>query len=737
MPKALSILFGAAWTAVAAWAIGELLLSRLGLKLYRGEKRLFAFLAGSAALSLLTFVLAAAQAVYDGVFLAVGGAAIYFAWRRRVWRDNAEPLPRMPRFWRIAFPAVYAPFAFIAVIHAMAPEHSPDGSSYHLGVIARYYRAHGFERITTHMYANLSQGLEMLFLNAWAFGRHSAAALVHCAFLLALPLLMISYGRRIGRASAGAAAGLFVLLSPVVAVDGASAYNDVAVAAFLFAVFYLLEVAREGAPSGLAALLGLLAGFCYALKYTAFLSVPFAFFSLLLILRRRKKLKPLAIFTACAMLMILPWMMRNAIWFGNPFSPLLNRWFPNPYVTVSFEQDYAQSMRRYVGLEDYSQLPLELTVKGGILGGFLGPLFLLAPLALFSLRSRAGRGALLAAALFALPYAANVGTRFLIPPLPFLALAMCLAPPERWRTAVLAAMVAGHAAASWPHWASKYCDSNAWRIAKVPWRPALRMAGTEEWLTEVMPQYATVAMIERATPPGAVVFSFSPLPESYTSREIRVGFQSAEGERLRDVLYVALIPDFQPVVRNEWRFKPRKLTTLRITQTAAAKAPDLWSAFEIHVLSGDRRIPRDPHWTLRAKPWPWTIQLAFDNDLVTRWRSWERIRPGMFIEIGLGHLETVSGLQMDGGRDQYAASFTLEGRDAAGGWIPLGAPAMFDIAPPLGLRRAAIEELKRSGITHLLVAPEDYRAEDYVRNAALWGISEAGEANLARLFRLD
>jgi hypothetical protein len=36
------------------------------------------------------------------------------------------------------------------------------------------------------MYAQLSQGIELLFLMAFSFGRHSAAALVHYAFLLAL-----------------------------------------------------------------------------------------------------------------------------------------------------------------------------------------------------------------------------------------------------------------------------------------------------------------------------------------------------------------------------------------------------------------------------------------------------------------------------------------------------------------------------------------------------------------------
>ena len=111
------------------------------------------------------------------------------------------------------------------------------------------------------MYANLSQGIEMLFLFAYAFGRHSAAAVVHFAFLLALPWSMLNYGRRFGFAGAGAAGALLVFLSPVVGRDGTTAYNDVAVAAVIFAVFQLVEIWSENRHPGLLVPIGLAAGF--------------------------------------------------------------------------------------------------------------------------------------------------------------------------------------------------------------------------------------------------------------------------------------------------------------------------------------------------------------------------------------------------------------------------------------------------------------------------------------------
>jgi 4-amino-4-deoxy-L-arabinose transferase-like glycosyltransferase len=159
----------------------------------------------------------------------------------------------------------------------MVPETSPDGATYHLGLVSRYLRAHGFERITTSMFAALSQGIEMLFLFAFAFGRHSAAALVHFAFLAALPLAMLSYARRFGFPVAGVCGSLLVFASPAVGLDGTTAYNDVAAACIVFTVFYLAQIwAAEEANRALLVPLGLAAGFAYAAKYTAFPAVPYA-----------------------------------------------------------------------------------------------------------------------------------------------------------------------------------------------------------------------------------------------------------------------------------------------------------------------------------------------------------------------------------------------------------------------------------------------------------------------------
>lgn len=729
MPRAASILFGALFTVTIAYALGRVLLQRLRVKLTREEELLFGFVTGAPLLSLLMFALASLHLIYDGVLFAVGLAIIGYAWKHNAFARSTERLPALPRLWQWTFWPVYTVFATICVIYAMAPEWSPDGSSYHLGVLAHYYRAHGFIKLQSNMYANLSQGVEMLFLNAWAYGRHSAAALVHCAFLLTLPLLILRYGQRMAMPAAGAAAALFTFLSPVVMVDGASAYIDVAVACVIFAVFYLCEI--DAPPL----LIGTLAGYCYAMKYTAFLAIVYVVIRFAL----RRRWKDLAILAAPAAIMILPWVTRNWLWFGNPFSPLLNAWFPNPWIHVNFEQEYTQQMRHYNGLDSYWQLPLELTVRGQILGGFLGPLFLLSPLALFGLRKPAARRALAAGLLFALPYAANVGTRFLIPALPFVAFGLAAALPN----ITLPVLILAHAVLSFPDVPKRYAAEFAWRLPHIPIRQALRVESENSWLSYKWPPYRVARLIEDKTKPGDVIFSFSAIAESYTTREIRASFQSAPNEELRDCLFTALIPDFQPAEQWEYTFPPRTLTALRAVQTAAtppgAEQPhDVWSISEFRVFHQGHELPRADDWRLTARPNPWGVQKAFDNSPVTRWRAWEWLRPGMYVELDFGRPTQVDTVRLEASTDQYAVRVKLQGRDASGAWIDIAAqPVKSGLAPALGLRRAAIEELKRAGVTHLLITQDDFLWDDYGRNASLWGIREIGVSDITHLYKLE
>jgi len=748
----LLILFGAAFTCAVCFSLGGLLLGDAcrdtGVR----------FVSGGALLSLLVCVLCGAGLVYPLVFLVVGLLAIGVAIKvgRTPWsaRDALVPPPEQPgreqrvqgdprgpggpphRVMRSLFGIAFGMFAVFYLANAMAPEISPDGAGYHLGLVSHYLREHGFVPITDNLYAAMPGGVEMLFLFAFAFGRHSAAALVHLAFFAALVWQVFSYARRRGFPIAGAAAALIVFASPVAGIDGSSAYNDVAVAAIAFTLFHLLQTWDEERNPRLLAAIGLVAGFAFATKYTAWPAVAYAVG--FVVVRDRKALgRAVLPVAACAAVVIAPWLLKNWIYLHNPVAPFFNRQFPNPYVMAGFEDIYRKMMAIY-HLKSRWEIPMQVTTYGS-LSGLLGPVFLLAPLGLLTLRRKEGRQLWLAALFFSLNYFNNIAARFLIPPMPFVALAVALALSAVPRLAIGVAMLS--AVLSWPAMVARYAHPDAWRLLRIPWKEALRLRPEEGYLERRLEYYGVDRLIERKTAPGSTVFTFVPIPEAYTSRHIRVEYQSASNQIAEKILLTAAAPEFAPTWRLRFRFPRQTLHGLRVVQTNGGTSDDTWSIHEFRVYDGERELTRAAEWRLSAQPFPWGIQDAFDNSLATFWLCGEMLKPGQFVAVDFHGGQTADSVVLEAAPNQSAVRLKLEGRvdggAAAGRWQLLAAaPTPFDAPRPLGLRRAVADELKRRGIDYLLVFDTDNGADDLRLNADLWGMRAVGDYKGAKLYQL-
>ena len=308
----------------------------------------------------------------------------------------------------------------------------------------------------------------MLFLVAFTFGRHSAAALVHFAYLCTLPLLMVCWGRRFGLHKAGLFAAILIFASPVIAKDGISAYNDLAVATLIYAVFYLLQVWDESKSPNLLILIGLLSGAAYGAKYTAFLTLPFALAWVCFSARRH--------FPNRRNLLLPPHPRARhgrpldpaqLVLARQPVRPLLQFLVPQPLLPCRHGTYLCRIARATIPASSITgRFLCNSHCAEDLSRGMFGPVFLLAPFGLLALRFKSGRRLLLAALVFALPAYLNTGTRFLIPSAPFLALAMGIGLAEV--PAALPVLALFHALVSWPPVLSTYCDPWNWRIASFP-----------------------------------------------------------------------------------------------------------------------------------------------------------------------------------------------------------------------------------------------------------------------------
>ncbi len=225
------ILFGGGFALLACYSLGRLFLWRI-----RAPK-VMALPVGAAILSLCVYSLLLLGVADRGPFLVLGIAALVpLLWRdkRPSLAQHREPLDPVTRWLLIA---VFTAYGALYTVHTLAPEIQPDALYYHLGLVSEYFRLGTFpERID--FYDILPQGMEMLYLFAFAFGRHSAAKLVHFAFLVATVPVMLAIGRRLGISEriSWMGAALYVC-APVVGISGTCAYTDCALVCSTLATF--------------------------------------------------------------------------------------------------------------------------------------------------------------------------------------------------------------------------------------------------------------------------------------------------------------------------------------------------------------------------------------------------------------------------------------------------------------------------------------------------------------------
>ena len=241
--------------------------------------------------------------------------------------------------------------------------------------------------------------------------------------------------------------------------------------------------------------------------------------------------------------MIAPWMLKNWIILRIRSLRSATRSSATPIFILSLKLEYAHSMRDY-DVTDKRTLPLEVTIRGEKTQGLLGLTFLAAPLALFALRFRQGRRLLAVGLLLGLPYYFNIGTRFLIPALPFVSLSMALAMGSTpW---LLATLMIFHAFTSYPSEIHRYSASYVWKLDHILIAEALRLVPQDKYLRQKSAEYSAARMVEAAVPKGERILGTQSVPLAYCNRDFLVGYQGALNQTMIDTMNIGWVQDYQP-----------------------------------------------------------------------------------------------------------------------------------------------------------------------------------------------
>jgi hypothetical protein len=703
-----------AW--IAAGGVAPILVAiALGRLLTRGSEfpGVIRFAIGAAAESLGIFFLLWAGIGNAAVLGFLGALSLAGL---RGWRPSLE----LPSGW--LWRALFSAYAGLYLVHALAPEIQPDGITYHLGLTREYARTAG---LSGHIsfFEMLPQGLEMLFVPAYRIGGHSAAKLISFAFTIALLPVFVLIGRQLeldDRVTAWA--GLVFVTAPVTGVTGTSSYNDTALVFFTLAAVWALREKHFAVG-------GLLAGFCYAVKINAIL-VTFAAGLWVLWTSRRQ----IARFAAGVAAAVLPWMARNWIVAGNPVAPLGNRWFPNAYFHQTMESSLAQSWS--AAQVPWWRMPWELTC-GGALDGIYGPAFLLTPLALLALAKKQTRWCVAAAAVFAIPFLLNHGARFLMIPAAFVSLALVSVLPVR----LMAAAGVFAAVLCWPAVIPYYARAHAWQLEGFPIRAALRLEPEREYLKRIW-EPGVAFMLDELVPANARVFALMDVARAYTDRRVVELWQSGEGERLTDAIRVASQYAGDPLFDQRANWPAQSLMALRYRLADPGRSPPgmEWCVHEIRLFLEETRIYNSPRWTLASWPARFETPYAFDGNLVSRWRTWEPMKAGMFLEARFDRPYRLTGAEMTSHTPVFGVRTELYGMGEDGRWRLLSKALPAVRRPHEELRLTAARFLKREGIDYLLVPEREtggwQLARFFVDQHAAWGMEEVNRHGFIRLYRL-
>lgn len=545
---------------------GSFLLKATGLRAESPwEEFALGFGMGYGAFGTLLLLLGMAGLWHKGVFAAVslaGGAAalIRLSQLRREWPERFGPPPGTPGpltlfcFWSFALLWLYN------LRYALVPETFYDALQYHLA-LPNLYLLHGRIIPTPeNSYSGIPSLPQMLYGWALAWDRWGvSASLLHHAMAPMTAVGLMAFARRLKRPEAGplAAAGFFLI--PVVL--GESFRVSVGMEWTLFQLLSFLALfAGISTPPGTRergawmALCGVFLGFAMSCKYPAWLAVA-ALLPPLYLFRPREDAPGAPVFTPrdlgvaalCAGLVVLPWVLKNLLFYGNPIYPFYHETFapaaqymPGWREISAAGSNLKDTFLTLGGLKQYLLHPWTFATPPDDITESIGPLALaLLPLILVSRLSAEERllGWLFAACWIPLSLLSGM-TRFFIPHLALLVLLeACLLVSLRPRWAAQAMTGVACAAFTVTALAWMVADSHRGKLSAFTGKLGFDKYLAHTAVSYPTPPFAGIDFINRTTPANAKVLVHSDGRAFYMKRDYIAA--TADQKPLLEVLAAA------------------------------------------------------------------------------------------------------------------------------------------------------------------------------------------------------
>jgi 4-amino-4-deoxy-L-arabinose transferase-like glycosyltransferase len=398
MGKILLSLLVTGWLTWLSIQAGCRVLSRIagGHEMTALERTVFGAGLGLGLLSMLSLLLGAAHLWYAGLFWVLLLLLTLAIWVRPIpVRDRA---PWASIVGRPGLSHLVLLLCFIVFLAGeMNPEISYDALYYHLAVPNLYRVSHQIVNVPTMMFSNFVIMIQTLYGLALTVGNAMVAKLLHGVMGGLLLLAFAAFARRYLSPGAGVMAGVIFFSIPMVGFNISTAGIDVGWTFFQFLAMFALIRSLEYEPvSGphrsWTIVAGLFMGLAMSCRYLGWLALPLA--CTVIYVHRvfneqrasRGAIQEMGWFAGAAVLVSVPWLMKNLFFHGNPIYPLGGMWLGWPTIHQEQWAAFLQDTRSRVFTAttqswlDFGQFivrhPWDLTMHGSSTNDFIGPVLL-------------------------------------------------------------------------------------------------------------------------------------------------------------------------------------------------------------------------------------------------------------------------------------------------------------------------------------------------------------------------
>lgn len=235
------------------------------------------------------------------------------------------------------------------IILGSVPPVDRDALTHHLFVPKLWLEHGGIYEIPEIPFSYYPMNLDLLYTIPLHFGNDIIPKYIHFLFALLTALLLYRYlDKRLGKAY-GLLGALFFLSVPIIVKLSITVYVDLGVVFFTTAsLLLLLHWAEQQFPWRLLILAGLCCGLAAGTKYNGLISIIVLTLLVPLLyqqsaaVKQRSNLKAILctiVFAIATLTAFSPWLIKNAVWTGNPIYPLHNTLIQKLHTALSHQDD--------------------------------------------------------------------------------------------------------------------------------------------------------------------------------------------------------------------------------------------------------------------------------------------------------------------------------------------------------------------------------------------------------------